>query len=56
MNDGYGCCYNITEKKILFGLSSLNSCEKTRAKEFGNQLQNALIDMQGLLLKVTHKL
>ena len=56
VSDGYGCCYNITEKKIFFGLSSLNSCEKTSAKEFGNQIQNALIDCQNLLLKVTHKL
>ena len=56
VNDGYGCCYNITEKKLLFGLSSLNSCPKTNAKEFGNQIQNALIDCQNLLLKVNHKL
>jgi carnitine O-acetyltransferase len=52
VNDGYGCCYSITEKKILFGLSSLNSCSTTSAKEFGGHLQNALIDCQNILLKV----
>ena len=53
VSDGYGCCYSITEKKLLFGLSSLNSCPTTSAKEFGNDLQNALIDCQNLLLKVS---
>jgi carnitine O-acetyltransferase len=54
--DGYGCCYSITEKKLMFGLSSSNSCSTTSAKRFGIQLQNSLIDCQNLLLKVNHKL
>ncbi len=56
VEDGYGCCYNITEKKIMFGISSNNCCPETSAKTFASYIQNALIDCQNLLLKVNHKL
>jgi carnitine O-acetyltransferase len=51
VDDGYGCCYNLTEKKIMFGLSSWISCSETKSKTFGTQLKNALLDCQDLLLK-----
>lgn len=54
--DGYGACYNITEKKIFFGISSNNSCHETSSKKFAGFIQMALIDCQNLLLKVNHKL
>lgn len=56
VEDGYGACYNILEKKIMFGISSNNSCKETNSKIFANYIQNALIDCQNLLLKVNHKL
>lgn len=56
VEDGYGACYSITEKKISFGLSSLRSSKQCSAYEFGQQIQNALIDCQSLLQRVNHKL
>ena len=56
VEDGYGACYNILEKRLFFGLSSYNSCKSTSAKMFGMHIQNALIDCQNLLLKVNPKL
>lgn len=53
VDDGYGACYNITEKKILISLSSFKSCSTTNAKIFGGFIQNALLDCQNLLLKRT---
>jgi hypothetical protein len=48
--DGYGASYNIMENKIIFGLSSLNSCEKTSAKLLAHNINQALVDCQNLLL------
>ena len=56
VDDGYGACYNITEKRILFGLSSYRSCPTTDAKMFGEHIRNALLDCQALLTKFKPKL
>ncbi len=56
VEDGYGACYNITEKKISFGLSAYRSSKIANARNLGMHIQNALIDCQNLLLKVNHKL
>lgn len=56
VEDGYGVCYNIMEKKLIFGLSSFRSCPQTSARVYGQYVQNALIDCQQLLLKVNSKL
>ncbi|CAF0716256.1 unnamed protein product [Brachionus calyciflorus] len=56
VDDGYGACYNITEKRILFGLSSYRSCSITDSKMFGDQIKNALLDCQALLIKFRSKL
>jgi carnitine O-acetyltransferase len=56
VEDGYGACYNITEKKISFGLSAYRSSPNANTRNFGVHIQNALIDCQNLLLKVNHKL
>lgn len=56
VEDGYGCAYNIMENKLTFGISALNSCEKTSAKKFGSKLKESLLDCQNLLLNVNSKL
>lgn len=56
VEDGYGVCYNITEKKLIFGLSSFRSCKETNAKEYGQYITNALLDCRKLLTKVKSKL
>lgn len=56
VDDGYGTCYNIMEKKMLFGISSYKSCTETDSKTFGENLRNALLDCQSLLTKYKPKL
>ncbi|RNA01008.1 carnitine O-acetyltransferase isoform X1 [Brachionus plicatilis] len=56
VDDGYGTCYNIMEKKIMFGISSYRSCAVTDSKTFGENLKNALLDCQALLTKFRSKL
>lgn len=56
VDDGYGACYNITEKKLIFGLSSLKSCPITDSRVFGKNIENSLLDCQNLLIKLNAKL
>ena len=56
VEDGYGACYNIMESKIMFGLSSHNSCSATSTRGFADQIRQALVDCQSLLLKANSKL
>lgn len=61
VEDGYGACYNIMEKKLLFGLTSFKSAAaagqqqagETSARRFGEAIRNALLDMQRLLVKLS---
>lgn len=56
VEDGYGTCYNITEKKLIFGITSFKSCKETNSKLFGHHIYNSLIDCQRLLIKLNSKL
>lgn len=56
VDDGYGTCYNIMENKLLFGISSYRSCAMTNSKIFGENLRDALLDCQALLIKFNSKL
>lgn len=48
--DGYGICYNPRETHINFSVSAYNSCAETNAGRLAQQLEQALLDMQALLL------
>ncbi len=56
VEDGYGACYNILENKILFGLTSFNSCSKTNTKAFANNIKQSFVDCRNLLIKINSKL
>ena len=47
--DGYGCCYNIREHDLLFGLSCMKSCEETNVKIFKEAMEQSLLEMHDLL-------
>lgn len=54
--DGYGCCYNILEHKLMFGISCYNSCKETSTRLFAENLEQSLLDCQSLLSKINSKL
>lgn len=56
VEDGYGVCYNIMEKKIIFGLTAFKSCKQTNVRVFANHLKDALQDCQKLVWKLDSKL
>ena len=56
VDDGYGCCYNILETQLMFGISSFKSCKETNSKLFAENLKDALNECQYLLSKVDSKL
>ncbi|XP_030631199.1 carnitine O-acetyltransferase isoform X2 [Chanos chanos] len=47
--DGYGVCYNPMESHINFAVSAFNSCADTNAARMAHSLEDALLDMRGLL-------
>ncbi|TRZ00594.1 hypothetical protein DNTS_006463 [Danionella cerebrum] len=47
--DGYGVCYNPMEKHINFAVSAFNSCQETNAPQLAQGLEEALLDIRGLL-------
>lgn len=56
VEDGYGVCYNIMEKKIIVSLSAFNSCAKTSARGFAQHVERAFLDCQRVLSKINSKL
>jgi carnitine O-acetyltransferase len=50
VTDGYGCCYNIRDHDILFGLSAFKSCMDTNVHDFHDALHESLQDIQDVLL------
>lgn len=49
--DGYGVCYNPMEEHINFSVSAFNSCAETNAARLAHYLEQALCDMQQLILQ-----
>jgi len=49
--DGYGVSYNPYPSSIIFCICSFHSSEVTNSREFANQLQISLTDMQALFVK-----
>jgi len=49
--DGYGVSYNPYPTSIIFCICSFHSSEVTNSREFANQLQISLTDMQALFVK-----
>lgn len=47
--DGYGVCYNPMETQIIYSVSSFLSHPKTRSKDFGDAIAQALLDIHQLL-------
>lgn len=56
VEDGYGVCYNIMEKKLIISVSSFKSCSKTSARAFAKHVEHALLDCHRVLSKVNAKL
>jgi hypothetical protein len=52
--DSYGICYNPGAKKLMFGVTTINSNPTTNTGRFASYLQRSLDDMQ--LLVSTAKL
>lgn len=50
VENGYGCCYNPLDDKMLFAISSMNACKETSAKRFGAAMKDCLMNMHNLLL------
>lgn len=50
--DGYGCCYSPRNNDIYFGLSSFRSNPETSTPKFRKSLEESLLLMQQLLVKV----
>ncbi|XP_078406319.1 carnitine O-acetyltransferase-like isoform X3 [Cetorhinus maximus] len=49
--DGYGVCYNPMDAHINFAVSAFNSCAETNAAKLVHYLEQALVDMRGLLMQ-----
>ena len=56
VDDGYGCCYNILETQLMFGISCYRSCNETNSKLFADNLRLALNECHYLLSKIDSKL
>ena len=48
--DGYGICYNIRERDLLFGISCMNSHPETDSLKFKQLLAESLTEMHDLFL------
>jgi carnitine O-acetyltransferase len=47
--DGYGCCYNIREHDLMFGLSCMKSCNETSVTAFKDAMEQSMLEMHDLL-------
>lgn len=55
--DGYACCYNPRDKDMNFAIAAMNSNPETSAIKFHQVLEDSLMDMHNVLLKMQkHKL
>lgn len=54
--NGYGLCYNPMEDKLLFSISSWNSCQETDANKFAKSLEESFKESQSVLLQAGSKL
>ncbi|XP_063699837.1 carnitine O-acetyltransferase-like isoform X2 [Culicoides brevitarsis] len=51
VEDGYGCCYNLKNDDLWFGVSSMRSCKETNSEKFKVVLSECLTHMYELLSK-----
>jgi len=49
--DGYGICYNIRERDLILGLSSMLSCRETHLGDFRAAVEDSLVAMHDLFVK-----
>ena len=49
--DGYGICYNIRERDLILGLSSMRSCGETHLGDFRRAIEDSLVAMHDLFVR-----